>query len=211
MKSLSAEDTRSVRRTVQRFLHADTAGCEFVGSFAKDGEGISWFALDGDPSPDAADALTALVESAQATNEVSGLVFPNISSEAQLRDLIGMFEQSARWTVKREPDVRAGRPIEIVRMCWLNQQGTPSSLLGMAPLLTMPVTRRAPYVSVFLWPSERANKHRKQQFPEIGIGDSQPPPLEDDAYEQMRKSTEIRSRRLNGGRLPPGMTFMLSV
>jgi hypothetical protein len=166
MRPLSEDDTAAARLVLRRFLHADTAGCDFVGHFAHKGEGIFWFALGGRPNAGAAAVLSTLVEQAQANNEIAGLIFPNVATDVELVELLKAFDDSDRWAVQRESMSRNGRDVDVIRMCWLRSTTKErSSVLGMAPLFSMPVTRRAPYVSMFVWPGDRSNPFRRMRFP----------------------------------------------
>jgi len=56
----------------------------------------------------------------------------------------------------------------IVDVAWKTANGKYTSVMGFAPLGCMPVTRRAPYVALALWPGDHENAWLKQQD-ELGI------------------------------------------
>ena len=207
MRKLTEDGADNSRLAVRRFLHADTTACDFVGHFAQRGEGISWSSLQGKPN---AQVISEMVEVARSSGEFAGIIFPEIGTDGDLAALVAVFAAHTHWSVIH--DLQSIPGADVVRICWLragDNGDKTCSVLGMAPTLSMPVTRRAPYVSLFAWPGERVNEFREKPFPEIGIGDARPAATDREKYKAMRKKTESRAQQLNGRKLPPGATFIL--
>lgn len=76
-------------------------------------------------------------------------VFPDVRAEAQLIELLNLLKGAERWRCRR---VASSMPGLLVGVEWKTDHGPWSQTMGFAPLLTMPVTRRAPYVGIAAWP-----------------------------------------------------------
>ena len=58
----------------------------------------------------------------------------------------------------------------VVGLWWTTSGGQMSSVMGLAPLGEMPVTRRAPHVALVLWPGAHLNDHPKPKRSETEVG-----------------------------------------
>lgn len=87
------------------------------------------------------------------------------------------------------------------------------SALGFAPLGTMPVTRRAPYVALGIWAGGYDNPFRKRPDEFVGAGDMKHG-LAEESYHRMRVDTvaNMRARReaLRTTDIITGVTFCVS-
>lgn len=87
------------------------------------------------------------------------LVFPRISSEPALVDLLNALAAEPRWAIERLPR-RSPTGAVLVRLGWTTSDGATSDAMGFAPFASMPVPRRSPYVAIAIWPGARANPFR---------------------------------------------------
>lgn len=106
----------------------------------------------------------------------------------------------------RDDDVAIG-------LWWQTAHGPWSSVMGFAPLGSMPVTRRAPYVAIVLWPGGHENIHRTDRPAAVGIVQA---PVVPDAQEYQRiwdrtkaKTSELLSEPPENAPLLRKVTFCL--
>jgi hypothetical protein len=116
-------------------------------------------------------------------------IFPLISSERQLDELIQTLSGDARWTsdeIARDADHRR------VELRWRNPEGLDCNAVGFAPTLPMPVTRRAPYVAVGVWPGGHDNQFLKNHGQTIGLADTSHN-LDEQGYQYQLQKPRLRS------------------
>lgn len=196
-----------VIRSMRRFLASDTAACHFVAQFSKDGRGIWWAKVEGPPD---ADSLSGILAEAEQNAELGAIVFPDFRTESDIRELLKMLSGASPWSVVQEDGEWGELAFEQFDVSWTSEgYGEACSALGMAPLLSMPPTRRAPFVSLFVWPGPRRNNHRRKKSAVIGIGDMAPAEMDEGKYKDLSGRTRERARSLNGGSLNPAATFFL--
>jgi hypothetical protein len=145
---------------------------------------------------------------AQSEEQLALAVFPNVETDRQLLSLIELLDRDPRWEVIQLPipdrfaiDVR-----------WRVSESLQASAIGFAPLGTMPVTRRAPYVAMGVWAGGHENPRRKKPDAFIGVGDMSHG-LNDERYDKMQRLTRERVSRarnvLHDQRVFTGVTFCL--
>src|SRR5262245_27207188 len=86
------------------------------------------------------------------------VVFPFVTSEAGIVEVLSALRTgSPRWKVRNR-----GGPTGVVHVAveWSTASGDVSDTMGFAPLLSMPVPRRAPYFAIGAWPGGRSNPLR---------------------------------------------------
>lgn len=117
-------------------------------------------------------ALNGVLDfSGMAKNRACVLMFPSIREEENIVTLVRRLEASERWRCawKMQSQTRD------LNLEWLTEEGKWSSCMGFAPLLTMPPTRRAPYVAIALWPGKARDPDQSSvDFKHI------PSPIDDD-------------------------------
>jgi len=183
-------------------------GCNFAAMFTK-GARIGYASFFDDPGEVLVRHLTGHIRVAAAEKRLALGIFPNIVTERQLRDLIETLRCSPGWTVA-SLDVKGRFAVDIR---WSSSDSHHSSVMGFAPLGTMPVTRRAPYVAMALWPCGYDNHRRTRPHTFVGVGDMAHD-FADDHYDSMLKKTKERvseTRSVLGDQsLFTGMTFCLA-
>ncbi len=138
----------------RRWLRAGT-GCGYAASLAKRGR-IAYEAHDAMPPVHELD--TSFDQYAKAGLSAF-VIFPFVTTEAALADVLAALRGgSPRWKVRRRVDSTP----ETVRigLDWSTTNGDVSDAMGFAPLLSMPVPRRAPYFAIGAWPGGRSNPWR---------------------------------------------------
>jgi len=84
-------------------------------------------------------------------------MFAGIRTESALVEQLARLSAGDRWTVTEVfPDGVESDDV-FVGVEWKIREGLVSSVMGLAPFPSMPVTRRAPYVCIAAWPGEHDN------------------------------------------------------
>lgn len=142
-----------------------SSGCQFAAQFSHESSRRIAFAtvLNVDATTPA--DVTRHFEEAALRDHAAAVVFPGIRHEADLHALIDALARDARW---RSHEVASMRPERLaIALHWKTRSGHWSRTMGLAPLLTMPITRRAPYVAIAAWPGSA----RKPDVDAVGFGD----------------------------------------
>lgn len=112
----------------------------------------------------------------QAAQDKSGVlfVFPNLRVDEDIADLVTVLAKHDAFTLTQKPWRPPGIRSEILLLLeWQTPAGYPSRTMGFAPSGTMPVVRRAPFVSLFVWTGGYDNHFRpkKPEWKTVGIVD----------------------------------------
>ncbi len=167
------------------------SGCHFAARYAtlEDEERLRVSVVQHLPG-DQVDSLNRLLEGCAEISQAGVFVFPGVADQEQLVEIVQTLASSDRWELETDLDVARGM---LVRLLWRTAEGNTSDTLGMAPLLTMPLTRRAPYCAIALWPGSP----RKEGEDRVGFIDM-PSGLPDDKHRQMLQSSTDTVRNLLG-------------
>lgn len=146
-------------------------GCSFAGLAAKREGGILMAPFPGIAS---VAKLDEVLEYAGTQRLPAIVVLPGIRTEDQLVDQLLVLVAGKRWRVYRVPTPAGLETDDVfVGLEWLT--ATPdlwSSPMGLAPLGTMPPTRKAPYTCIAAWTGERLNRFRKGADPVVHFLDA---------------------------------------
>jgi hypothetical protein len=143
------------------------SGCSFAASFATGEQKRIAFSTFLGAAQDSVAEYVAGHFSAAAEQEMAAVaIFPAIRSEEQVIEFLRGLRDDDRWRCKKRVRSDASETL-LVGLDWRTECGAWSQTIGFAPLLAMPVTRRAPYVAVGAWPG----KPRKQGADTVGFID----------------------------------------
>jgi hypothetical protein len=177
-----------VRSHMGSWLKARLTGCVFAARPEVWQQFYPVVPLDADVDVDALhDGIRVAAESAS----VAILIFPAIKDEAGLADLLRRMATHGRWSCSEFTDREGLEDHELaIDLRWKKDSGElDSSIMGFAPFASMPLTRRAPFVAMALWPCGHDNKDRKKPDPRcIGVGDMHHD-VETDTYKKWFRST----------------------
>lgn len=157
------------------------------------------------------EGLNADFEFAAQSKLFALAIFPLISSERQLGELIQTLSGDAQWKAEE-----IGRDTEhrMVELRWRNPEGLECNAVGFAPTLAMPATRRAPYVAVGVWPGGHDNQFLKKHGQTIGLADTSHK-LDEQSYQNHLEKTEAKVGQLVGSSFTKAqmrrLTFRLSL
>jgi hypothetical protein len=163
------------------------------------------------------DVLDKIFETA-ASDAIPGFaVFPAIRTEEQLVDQLKILATGERWTVRRVTVAGLTTDDLLLGLEWKTSGEFISLPMGFGPFVTMPTTRRAPYVCIATWPGGRANPHRKR--PKKGIVDfldsALPKPLSGEEYkaawdDSVKRAGELLSEQHDDPNCYRDVAFRLS-
>ena len=160
-----------VEDVVRKFI-ANCTGCSFAAALANKKNGMLWVTFDRAPSAQTPGLLTQVLDTFADQSKVVVFVFPSLRSAEDVARLVGFFGENDRWEVS-EPKW-SSHPRDnaaLVWMKWRNPMGLFSSAMGFAPLGSMPAHRRAPYVSLAVWPGGRENTIAEPKGKTLGFLD----------------------------------------
>ena len=211
-RSAAPSDAPSVRQ-IGRWLGSGFTGCGFAQSFAN-GSHILLSDVGANAPPEAIDEI---FETA-AEDEIPGVaIFPTIKTEEQLVEQLKLLAPGKRWAVRRVDVDGLTTEDLLIGLQWTTSNGFVSLPMGFGPLVTMPVTRRAPYVCIATWPGGRGNPHRKK--PKKGIVDfldsALPKPLSNEEYkaawdDSVKRTGELLSEQHDNPNYYREVAFRLS-
>lgn len=179
------------RQLMESWIKSPMTGCRFAPLQFNHNklEHISY----PDASLLAADRLHEQLEWLGREQSAAMLSFPYVEEEAALLALIEtLCGWGDRWTLERRAEAGS------FGLYWRTEQGDHANILGLGPLLTMPVTRRAPCFGMVFWPGGR----RRATTNRLGLGDIAPlrrdgAPLLDEATRRaMFRETQDNARGL---------------
>ena len=158
-----------------RWFRAGMTGCEFARVFARQpapGEVRSVVVRHALETPPVADILEPILLRAAAEHAAVLSIFPDLRHDEEVADLVTSFSSHQSWTVW-EPKwgTDAQRDDVLIALDWMTPSKHVSNALGLGPLGAMPVTRRAPFVGIVLWPGAHENPHRNVNYRRVGVAD----------------------------------------
>jgi hypothetical protein len=148
-------------------------GCTFANLLAARAL-VHYDIVAGAASPNLIETLDAALDAAVEGNHVGVALLPEVHSPREVAGVLRALASAPRWRVRWiGSEQRGGRRLGAVRIHWKTKAGSMSSVIGFGPLRSMPVTRRAPYVAMAVWPGSRSNEFARVSDSEIlGIVDS---------------------------------------
>ena len=172
MREVALDDARIVNETTRRFLSHLTR-CHFAPAHVKGqvvaGPPVTAVFAGEIEREDVAIVDDALNHSAEE-GVVAILVFPELRTAEDIARLIDVLAAGERWRVTLPP--RGDHPYDdaLVGLWWTTPAGDKTSVMGLAPLGEMPVTRRAPHVALIAWCGPHLNEHTPPTAREGEVG-----------------------------------------
>jgi hypothetical protein len=182
----------------RRWLGASLAGCLFAARFAKGGRLLYYTSLD-DPSEELSAELDAFFDRAADDGSVPVALFPRIRSATGTARLIKLLRKGERWSVKEVRWRQHSREKDacLVGLEWRTKTGLQSRVMGFAPLGSMPVTRRGPYVAVAAWPGGHDNVHfDRGPSGSVSFADADTRLRDREQHDEVWRKSESMTRRL---------------
>lgn len=161
----------SAQDHIRTWLARRMTGCVFAALAAKTRDRILMAPFSGIASVDEIDGVFELA----AVQRLPAIVIlPGVRTESQVADQLLVLSRGARWRVRRVPEPAGLDTDDIfIGLEWQTPDaGVWSSPMGLAPLGTMPPTRRAPYTCIAAWTGPRLNAFREGTDPVVHFLDS---------------------------------------
>ena len=154
----------AAKEHLRQWLAEGMTGCQFAKLIAQDKDRVLRVTFPGLAS--AAD-VTRVFQLGAAGRLPAIAIFTGIRTEEQLVEQLMLLARGDRWTITEEHPEGLVTDDVLVGIEWKIREGLASSIMGLAPFATMPVTRRSPYVCLAGWPGEHDNPHWKKFEPSI--------------------------------------------
>lgn len=153
-----------------------------------------------------------LIEAAQH-DEALLFIFPDLRKETEVIEVLDGLCAHPSWESEEIAWKEHPRSDILVALRWKTPKNLVTTTLGLAPFGTMPVTRRAPFVAIALWPGGHQNPHWPVRGKRISLADM-PHILDSEAHEKMKIESEERKREYlqgqNEGAADHRVTFCFS-
>lgn len=140
--------------TLERFLHHENIGCRFAKYLATN-KRVYHSVIH---SPAGVASINDLFLGARKERMCVVLTFPFVRNISGLCILLNSLSRLDKWSLSVSEGVREDT-VDIACV-WRTPTGFKSRLMGFAPLLSMPVTRRADTVAIAAWPGDSENRFR---------------------------------------------------
>ena len=155
------------------WLRYKMSGCAFAADFSRKAatkDRVAYWTLLGPLRRGDVAVLNAVIDDSASSSRFVIAIFPHVRMPDEIADTLQMLGQDARWFVERVDWRKHARGnCGLVGLTWQSPTGKRASVIGFAPLGSMPVTRRAPYTALALWPGPQVNEYRSEPSDVVGI------------------------------------------
>ena len=183
-----------VRSVMLDWLRKGFHGCKFAAKFASEPSGRVRAIILGTGS-NLADQLQLALLNAATQKEALVVVFPDLRLDDDVARLIDTLSAHAAWSCSEVRWKTHPRGEALIRLEWQTPAKTRSVALGLAPLGTMPLTRRAPFVAIAVWPGGQENQFFKHSGDHVSLADM-PHSLDAETHETFWQSSKQRKSEL---------------
>jgi len=157
---------RACEEQFGRWLAHGFTGCKFAPTFVKGNLLFAVFDQLAEPQE-----IDAAFDLGAGERMPTIALFPRIRTEDGLVQQLHRLAEGKRWRVSPQAPKGLTTDDFLVGIEWTTSTGLTSMPMGFAPLCTMPVTRRAPYVALGTWPGAHANPHTHRRPPSPQVVD----------------------------------------
>lgn len=162
-------NTETIERAMSAWLKSPVlCGCRFAALTASQKRILLSTTLE--PLNDTmVAAINADFDRAAQRKQFALAIFPLVTSESELQSLVATLVRNPRWRAVEFSQDSSHRMVELL---WTNPEEVECNAVGFAPTLSMPVSRRAPFVALGVWPCGHDNEHLEHQQKVIGLADT---------------------------------------
>lgn len=179
----------SAAKVVATWLRVPSfSGCRFVQQLVSTEQARADFAPLG---PEVPSRLSRHLTTCASLGKVAIAAFPTIADEGGICELIEHLSTADGWKCAEVP--WPGERL-MVAVRWRTGEGRWSKAMGIAPLLSMPPTRRAPYVALAVWPGEAV----RSREPDVAFIDIPTPFATEQEHKQALHVTEAEVKGILG-------------
>lgn len=160
------------------FKRPELCGCHFAPAYTRKAAGLAMAFTKLDSLDDGGDTLPEVLagglRGAAEIGKIGVLLFPEMRRIDELAKLITILARGtdSGWSVAvREPGTGfSTRADEVpIRITLRTRHDAASNVMGIAPIGTMPITRRAPYFALVAWAGLGRNPFREETPGAVGI------------------------------------------
>jgi hypothetical protein len=176
------------------WLQSGLSGCHFAATLAaKRPVRIDFYSPLGNIDHE---QVAAFIDGTATRQLTAVLLFPALRTASDVIGLLAELRRGARWRIARARWPKGFRKADSIALSveWETTAGVVCDAMGLAPLGTMPVTRRAPYVAIVVWGGPHLNEHLKAG-PRVGVA-SAATGLTKSAHRKLMKVSDQRVRAL---------------
>jgi len=163
-------DTDVVQAELERWI-THLMPCAFARWLVREEGRLPVTAFDGHDLADDLDLASLLLD--ETDDDTHVFVFPWVTTTKQLRALFVALRDDPRWLWQEVEGALVGPGLQALSLLWETKRGYLSHAMGLGPLLSMPTTRRAPYLSIVVWPGEPRNRNQASMY--VGLGETPTP------------------------------------
>lgn len=137
----------------------------------------------------------AFLYQAAGASAAALFVFPTLRTDEEIADLLTSLSRNARCKLIEYAWPSSSKRQELlVGLEWETPAGLRSRALGLAPSGHMPISRRAPIVSLLIWPGGHENIYRQTNYPTVGVADMKLGVMTSETYLQLWEETKTLKR-----------------
>lgn len=185
-----------------RWLRNGLTGCGFANSMAGEGRVDYVDQLD-ELSASDIPSLNESIDTSGSKELFLIVLFPRVRTPRGIVRLLQALSTNDRWRARRvqwDKNPRTG--VTPVGLEYRAAGGEISSVMGLAPLGCMPITRRAPYVALAAYAGPKINSHRGTGKGELGFIDARMfagdgKEISKEAHDKIWKPTMARVKSLS--------------
>lgn len=175
---MSGADEKGARGSVyddhlRQWLRAGLTGCHFASSVASQAR-INYLDQLNELVPADVATINKHIDTAGAEEFFAVVLFPRVRTPREIVRLLETLCTDDRWSAKRVPWKKHSRSgVTPVGIEYTASSGERSaSVMGLAPLGCMPITRRAPYVALAVYGGPKATSYKRTEEGELGLIDA---------------------------------------
>jgi hypothetical protein len=136
---------------MERWVKSLMSLCHFASSLMRH-DSITLFEVEDSLDEIDVQLLNSALRGSADEEKPCILMFPKVRSSEDIHELISLLQADARWRCNEVQSELLAEEEQEFSVEWRTAEGKWSSCMGFAALLSMPVTRRAPFVGIALWP-----------------------------------------------------------
>lgn len=206
-----------IQSHMRGFLRSTVTGCTFAAVHAREIGDAVLYQVFVDPLDDELPGeVESFLDAAAQERAAAIVVFPELRSAEDICALLRLLQGRERWRLESVPWKRHPRADLLLGLWWRTAAGDRTSVMGLAPLGTMPATRRAPYVALVAWTGGHENEHWTKRTPgEVGLVNMRLPsslaPIDKyrAAFQTTRDTVKEIKAALAEGAAEPNVAFCL--
>ncbi len=150
-------------RLIAEWLKGEITGCGFARQIAKNEKlaQVSPRTVRYPPVDELGDELNAALLASAASHQAALFIVPSLRDDKDIAQFLSLLTRNPAFHLSKKPwPADSGRDDVLVRLAWQTPQNLRAYAMGLAPSGLMPLTRRAPFVCLMIWPGGHENPHR---------------------------------------------------